>query len=202
MTTDLIVDLLIDVAEPDRHVDSPERQAAWDEIKRRDAELTLIKRTLAAMADEHTDDLFWHNSDPTKDAGLFVLCNDVFFWGSADGETVTADNIETLEQAMKDGGRDGAWLFVARVRGERPQGAAYSYIEAERWPLFDAAGPERETGMGNPCKPGEYVRPVRRDRPAKIEQAARDLLNRPSDVDRQEALRTALDDHGLESLDH
>lgn len=47
-------------------------------------------------------------------------------------------------------------LFCARVRGERPQGAAYKvrYPE-ELWPLFDAAGPEREVGFGNPRKPGE-----------------------------------------------
>ena len=33
-----IVDLLLAVARPDHWIDSPERKAAWDEIKRRDVE--------------------------------------------------------------------------------------------------------------------------------------------------------------------
>lgn len=47
-------------------------------------------------------------------------------------------------------------LFAARSRKMRPQGAAYKvrYPE-ELWGLFNAAGPEREVGLGNPRKPGE-----------------------------------------------
>lgn len=56
---------------------------------------------------------------------------------------------EGVEAALED-------LFCARVRGERPQGACYSRYPQELWPLFDAVGPERETGLGNPFKPGEY----------------------------------------------
>lgn len=47
-------------------------------------------------------------------------------------------------------------LFAAKVKGMRPQGAAYTYIPTDAWDLFDACGPERQTGMGNPYKPGEY----------------------------------------------
>ncbi|UVG35196.1 hypothetical protein SEA_CECE_190 [Microbacterium phage Cece] len=49
-------------------------------------------------------------------------------------------------------------LFAARVRKLRPQGACYSRYPEELWPLFNEAGPERETGFGNPYKPGEYNR--------------------------------------------
>lgn len=49
-------------------------------------------------------------------------------------------------------------LFAARVRGMRPQGAAYTFYPPETWPLFDACGPEREIGFGNPYRPGEYKR--------------------------------------------
>ena len=45
-----VTDLLIDVAQPEAHEDSPERKAAWDEIKRRDAELVQTKRELAGLA--------------------------------------------------------------------------------------------------------------------------------------------------------
>lgn len=36
-----IAELLIAVAYPDRHEDSPTREEAWKEIKRRDAERTV-----------------------------------------------------------------------------------------------------------------------------------------------------------------
>lgn len=43
-----IESLLIDVASPDRHEDSPVRQAAWDEIKRR---LSVAQEALKLYAD-------------------------------------------------------------------------------------------------------------------------------------------------------
>ncbi len=135
-------------------------------------------------------------------------CSDTFFWGSADAEPITEDNIELFEQTVddivryRDEARKSdrqhhnahaetlhAWrkeweagdqsspykplpdphrdysyrfegaladLFSARCRGERPQGAAYKvrYPEA-LWDEFNAAGPEREVGFGNPREPGE-----------------------------------------------
>ena len=47
-------------------------------------------------------------------------------------------------------------LFAARSRQERPQGACYSGYDRSIWSLFDACGPEREVGLGNPYVPGEY----------------------------------------------
>jgi hypothetical protein len=52
---------------------------------------------------------------------------------------------------------DGKWympvwgcdLFVCRERKMRPQGAVYPE-DRRFWPLFDACGPEREVGLGNP----------------------------------------------------
>ncbi|UDL15984.1 hypothetical protein QEH42_gp234 [Microbacterium phage Pumpernickel] len=46
-------------------------------------------------------------------------------------------------------------LFAAKSRKMRPQGAYYKSIPENIWHLFDACGPEREVGMGNPRKPGE-----------------------------------------------
>lgn len=50
-----------------------------------------------------------------------------------------------------------AELFAARVREMRPQGACYKGYPKDLWPLFDACGPERETGMGNPHAAEEYA---------------------------------------------
>lgn len=45
-------------------------------------------------------------------------------------------------------------LYAARVRHERPQGACYAAYPRQLWPMFDAVGPEREVGIGNPYAPG------------------------------------------------
>ncbi len=90
-----------------------------------------------------------------------VNCNDTFAWGCADGEELTKDNIEIFYQSIEDAGeKDGPDLFCARVREMRPQGACYGYYDEKNWPLFNACGPERETGFGNPYAPGEYQRPT------------------------------------------
>jgi len=108
--------------------------------------------------------LWWRIDGEYAPITFFVNCNDVFYWGCADAETITPENVDLLEQSMKDaegthqyGELYGTMLWCARVRKQRPQGAAYP-DERELWPLFDECGPERETGFGNPCKPGEYAK--------------------------------------------
>tara|TARA_Y100000310_G_scaffold59560_1_gene54912 strand:- start:723 stop:1094 length:372 start_codon:yes stop_codon:yes gene_type:complete len=95
-------------------------------------------------------DIFW-------DVGLqfSVLCNDFFYWGCADAESITPETLPELRRALEDAPADGLLLYCARRRKERPQGAYYKYLGKENWALFDACGPEREVGMGNPHKPGE-----------------------------------------------
>lgn len=93
--------------------------------------------------------------------GLFVNTNDLFYWAVADCERVTAENLPLLLQSIDDmlavgGDADlGCVLFACRLNGMRPQGACYPENRAV-WPLLDAAGPEREVGIGNPCRPGDY----------------------------------------------
>ena len=88
------------------------------------------------------------------DDRYWVNCNDLFFWGCADSEEITEDNILDLSNALEEcealGCRnEGFGLFVARRRGMRPQGAAYP-SKPELVALYDACGPKRETGLGNP----------------------------------------------------
>lgn len=108
------------------------------------------------------DELWWRTTGEYAPLTLFLRCNDVFYWGSADHEQLTQDHPDLLEKAIQDVAAIdhyavewGSLLFIARVRGMRPQGAAYPKNK-DLWPLLDACGPERETGLGNPCKPGEY----------------------------------------------
>ena len=80
-----------------------------------------------------------------------VICNDLFWWGSADAESITEESITELEQALKDSDEIyGCLLYCCRMRKMRPQGAYYKHIDKEFRPLFNACGSERETGLGNP----------------------------------------------------
>lgn len=107
-----------------------------------------LRKILETVAEHDCHDaLIW-----TKDLRIFAKCSDVFWWGTADGEEITEDNAEVFFKAMEDAGWDGPALFAARQRKMRPQGAVYGDIDREHWPLFDACGPMRETGLGNPKK--------------------------------------------------
>ena len=116
--------------------------------------------TLLARYDQH-DDLWWSVG---KDGELhfFIKCSDVFAWGTADAERVIAETVECLAAAYEDakgmsldGKNYGGILYVARQRQMRPHGAVYPK-NAVVVALFDACGPERMIGLGNPYRPGEY----------------------------------------------
>jgi hypothetical protein len=101
---------------------------------------------LFSRLDSH-DMLFWRMEN--GNIRFFVICNDTFFWATADMEEITQGNIKDLEQAVADvqaadPGADewmGPLLFCARQRGIRPM----PRIKLPKMlkPLFDACGPER-----------------------------------------------------------
>lgn len=105
-----------------------------------------------------SDELWWRTDDQYAPVTLLINCNDLFFWGCSDCETLTPANIGELEKAAEDmkalhpkGDYDEAGLlFCCRQRQMRPQGAYYAHIEKCWWPLFNLCGPERDTGLGNP----------------------------------------------------
>lgn len=82
----------------------------------------------------------------------------MFFWGCADEEEVAVEEIPALQECWAVAPENGTDLWISRKRGERPQGAYYTYIDEQYWPLFNACGPEREVGDGSPYRPGEYGR--------------------------------------------
>jgi hypothetical protein len=110
------------------------------------------------LTDEYElyDSWYWRVIDGK--VTLYANCGDVFDWGSADLEDITPENISVLEQSMKDLYETecsanvvyAASLFCARVRKLRPQGAYYKYLKPPVIALFDACGPLRPVGMGNP----------------------------------------------------
>lgn len=131
-------------------------------------QLDLIRRTLRVYdtADCH-EQLYWRIDGievPTPGKiELFAGCNDLFWWATSDAEPITSDNIEILEQTLKelkviDDSRDRAAqisqkadlpvlylsdLFAARSRKMRPQRPYYERMSPELKVLFDTCGPER-----------------------------------------------------------
>lgn len=104
-----------------------------------------------------TDDIWWRTDAEYAPVTMMVNCNDLFFWGCADCEEITPEDIDALEKAIADAkavddGGNGHLLWVARKRGMRPQGAYYKYFKEGMKALFNECGPERETGFGNPEK--------------------------------------------------
>lgn len=131
------------------------------------AQLDFTRRVLAvfAKADIHGD-LFWR----VEGSQIYFAANvsDVFAWGGADAEDITPERLPLLEQAYADLKAVGSEeympdLYAARIRGMRPQGAAYPKTRRAQ-ALFDACGPEREIGLGNPKRP-----PTPTDQPTREE---------------------------------
>lgn len=118
-----------------------------------------IKEVLLLSAFYDTEDIWWRwNEKDHSVLQMFVNCSDFFFWGCSDSEEITSDNLPILKEAYQDMAelkldrnfQEPNLLFCARIREMRPQGAYYKYLKEATWPLFDACGPAREVGLGNP----------------------------------------------------
>jgi hypothetical protein len=114
----------------------------------------FVLRVLKAFEFDNTDSLWWRfDGDKVR---LFAQCSDFFEWGTADLEEILPEDVDLLEQCVKDvieldrTNMYAGELFAARKRKQRPQGACYKNLPESLWPLFDACGPERERSLTNP----------------------------------------------------
>lgn len=111
----------------------------------------FIHKVLLSFYDNST--LFWKTENGIVQ--FYVNCSDVFAWGCADASPLTPENWNIFEQCLQETNGDcdmAAYLFSARLSHMRPQGAFYKYIPENLYDLFDACGPEREVGLGNPIR--------------------------------------------------
>ena len=104
--------------------------------------------------DCYGEPLYWTCSSDYAPITFFVLCNDLFYWATADAEKLTLEDIPMLRQAILDVQASGVYdlrlddyetgcaLWCARKRKMRPQQPAYPKDERLR-ALFDACGPIR-----------------------------------------------------------
>lgn len=125
-------------------------------------QLDYVRRVLTVFQkSDNYDGLLWNVHD--DGVRFSAKCSDVFMWGFADGEGITLETLPTLEQAYADldalqvehhfdAISETPYLYAARVRGLRPQGAMYKYLHEVTWPLFNACGPERGINLFNPHK--------------------------------------------------
>ncbi len=132
--------------------------------------LLRVLRIFDGVGVPSADSIWWRTDGEYAPFTIFVNCNDAFWWGTADAEPLTPANVGEMERAVADcivaTRNNSPWgehgcavyaplLFCARVRGMRPQGAAYPHgaDHAGVRALFDACGPEREVGDANPQRP-------------------------------------------------
>ena len=103
-------------------------------------------------ADIGSDGLHWKVAGTprhdTRDMRLYAICSDVFYWGTADLEEITREDVALLERCAADlAGPEQAYLpelFAARKRGMRPMRSFCKDMDDEATvALFDACGPER-----------------------------------------------------------
>lgn len=98
---------------------------------------------LRLFEDDDCNSLWWRIN--SGDLRMLVHCSDTFYWGTADCEPVTADDLPELTRAKADL-PDDDWpiLWVARKRQMRPMPPYYKGFSTQTAALFDTAGPERE----------------------------------------------------------
>ena len=87
-----------------------------------------------------TGELFWN-----RNLDFYVVCNDFFYYASADAEEITKENFSDFKQAIEDAGDvDGTYLFCARIRKLRPLPEAYQWLSPDNIEKFNACGPPRD----------------------------------------------------------
>lgn len=113
----------------------------------------FVLRVLAVTAAaDGREDIWWRTDGEYAPVTFWVLCNDVFYWATADMEPLTPETIGELERAYADvrtatgDASYGATLYCARRRKMRPQRPVYERLDERLRPLFDACGSPRARG--------------------------------------------------------
>ena len=106
---------------------------------------------VVAQNDLH-DCIFWRCDGKYAPITIWINCNDLFCWATADLEEITVERLPEFERAIADcevidpvlGALRGCDLFCCRMRGMRPQRPAYPTDKPEWKAIFDSCGPERD----------------------------------------------------------
>lgn len=80
--------------------------------------IPVLEAMVAKLLD---DEVLFVSASESKTLELFVICNDVFAWGCADGEDILPDEIPNLFERVEKYGTIGAVHWCCAKRGEKPQ---------------------------------------------------------------------------------
>lgn len=126
-----------------------------------DETLAYVAEVLAIFAEaDAREELFWKPDDDGRIL-FFAMCNDWFWWATADCEPIEPQDVPLLRQTLTDlqalpGADDGAWdgiylssLYASRKRQMRPM--IQVFTDENKVPeavaeLLRACGPERPLG--------------------------------------------------------
>ena len=86
------------------------------------------------------DELLWRCDGEYAPITFFINCNDMFYWGCADCETITKENLHIFKKAVEDlkeckgaSKYDGPSLFCCRVRKMRPLRCLLKKLLVQNW---------------------------------------------------------------------
>lgn len=89
--------------------------------------------------------LWWRTDDKYAPVTMFVNCNDLFFWATSDLQEITLDNINSLEETVKEvrsisdtAVEDAPLLWCCRQRKMKPQQPYYKHLDKNIHHLFNA----------------------------------------------------------------
>lgn len=100
-----------------------ETEDAWIELKSGGVPHRFLDESMAISQLLRNDELFM-GANPAKEEKtimLFVLCNDLFYWGCADAEPISPEELEIFYTAWLNDKRWGTQKWVCRKRSLRPQ---------------------------------------------------------------------------------
>ena len=90
----------------------------------------------------NSDELWWRTDIDGEQIRLLVNCNDLFWWGTADCEQLTYENIglleSTYEECTKDEKSRAHLLWIARIRRLVPQEPYFKYFPESMHAKFRA----------------------------------------------------------------
>ncbi|MFH1560695.1 MAG: hypothetical protein ABID84_04735 [Chloroflexota bacterium] len=93
----------------------------------------------------------WHPDKKTDEEGaylgigVFVLCNDLFYWACADSEDLHMSEVEDLYRHYRQNKEWGGWVWACKHRGLQPQKPVkVDMIKAGVWTEELEALPEPE----------------------------------------------------------
>ena len=84
-----------------------------------------------ALSELLADDILFVGANSTDTVRLYVCCNDLFYWASADAEDLPQDEIGSLYKAWQANKKWGASIWCCKRRNLQPQAPVKAMMQKE-----------------------------------------------------------------------